>query len=277
MMPENRTFLILVGCFLYLSCFSQTNRDTSINFYFAINSAQLDSNQYQLLKDFSSAFQIKAIKGYADTTGAQGYNISLSKKRAYSVYAALSNIASADKIKLLFLGESAEESELGRNRKVKVIASLIPKKKVADPIILKAGDSITLNEPASETSKHAPVVVRTFDLKYIYFIPDQAIVTYESLPYIQELADILKTYKTESFEIIGHINYQSRFDSTHLRDLYQLSERRAKAVYDLLVKQGIPASRMSYKGVGNSQPVYPKPVNDEQRLRNMRVQIIIKE
>lgn len=266
---KNRVLLILIGCFLHLSCFSQTSKDTSVNLFFAVNSAQLDSNQYQKLKDLSTAFQIRAIKGYADTTGAKEYNLLLSQKRVYSVYAALHPIDSVDKIKLLFLGESTEESALDKNRKVEVIASLTPQKNVQEPV--------TLKDPAKETLKQPSVVVRTLNLEYVYFIPDQAIITYESLPYIQEVAKTLKTYNSESFEIIGHINYQSRFDSTHLRDLYQLSERRAKAVYDLLIEQGIPANRMSYKGVGNSQPVYPKPVNDEQRLKNMRVQIVIKE
>jgi outer membrane protein OmpA-like peptidoglycan-associated protein len=270
MMVQKHIFLILKSCLLYLSCFSQAGKDTSINFYFAINSAQLDSNQYKKLNSLSSAFHIKSIKGYADTTGAKKYNLSLSKNRALSVYAVLSNgLASATKINLLHLGESAEESELWKNRRVQVIASPILQSEVAN--------QIPVNKPAGDTTVNIPTVVRSFDLNYVYFIPDQAIITQESLSYMQEIAEILKTYKTQTFEIIGHINYQSRFDSSHLTDIYQLSTRRAKAVYDLLVEQGIPANKMAYKGVGNSQPVYPSPINDEQRRKNMRVQIVVKK
>lgn len=260
---------MLKSCILCVSCFSQA-RDTSINFYFATNSFQLDSNQYRRLNDFSSSFCIKSIKGYADTTGARKYNLSLSQKRVSSVFAVLNNsVDSANEIDLLYLGESTEEPELWKNRRVEVIAS---------PILRKdAAQQIPVSEPAADITKDVQDVVRSFDLKYVYFIPDQAIITQESLSYVQEIAAILKTYKTQTFEIIGHINYQSRFDSSHLTDIYQLSERRAKAVYDLLVEQGIPASRMTYRGVGNSQPVYPSPKNDEQKRKNMRVQIVIKK
>jgi outer membrane protein OmpA-like peptidoglycan-associated protein len=276
-MLEQRIFFILFGCLLYSSCCSQTERDTSITLYFATNSAELDGSQHQTLDAFSLAFRIKAIKGYADTTGSGSYNYLLSKKRAYSVYSALGTTDASDKIELLFLGESTEEPELAKNRKVQVVAGLLSKKVAGKPIAGKVGDSGTYNNPPRETPKHTPAIVRTLDLEYIYFVPDQAIITYESLPYIHEIAEMLKTYKTESFDIIGHVNYQSRLDSTHLRDLYQLSERRAKAVYDLLVEQGIVASRMSYKGVGNSQPLYPKPASEEQKRKNMRVQIVIKQ
>ncbi|MCB0627733.1 MAG: OmpA family protein, partial [Saprospiraceae bacterium] len=35
-------------------------------------------------------------------------------------------------------------------------------------------------------------------------------------------------------------------------DNQQLSEARAKAVYDYLIREGIEASRLSYKGFGES-------------------------
>lgn len=161
---------------------------------------------------------------------------------------------------MIYMGESTEEPELWKNRRVQIIAYQNP--------LVESKENIKVDSQA---------VVRSIDLQYVYFIPDQAIVTQESIPYINELASILKMYKTETFEIVGHINYQSRFDSTHLTDLYQLSERRAKAVYEYLESYGISPARMAFKGVGNSRPIYPSPANDEQRRRNMRVQIIIRK
>jgi outer membrane protein OmpA-like peptidoglycan-associated protein len=259
-------FLVVITCYLYQNSLAQDVKDTSINLYFATNSSQLDSTQYQELKDFSSLFHIISIKGYADSTGAPALNYSLSQKRALSVYNALREMDSAHKINMMYLGESNEEPELWKNRRVQIIASVTKENEVEHQI------------PTVALSNDKRVeVIRTMDLEYVYFMPDQAIITQESLYYVQKLADILKTYKTETFEIIGHINYQSRFDSTHLRDIYQLSERRARAVYDLLVESGIPANRMTFKGVGNSQPIYPSPQNDEQRRKNMRVQVVIKK
>jgi len=185
----------------------------------------------------------------------------LSKKRAFAAYKVLSARTDLlDKNMMTFKGESTEEPELWKNRRVQIIA---------------------YQNSATEIKKNLTVdtqaVIRSFDLPYIYFVPDQAVVTQESVPYIKELAEILKTYKTETFEIVGHINYQSRFDSTHLTDLYQLSERRAKTIYDYLESYGIQPSRMIFKKVGNSQPIYRSPIDDEQRKRNMRVQIIIRK
>ena len=258
---KKHIFLILISCIQYLNCFSQVGKDTSINLYFKTDDFKLDSNEYRRLNDFSFAFHIKSIIGYADSTGNKTHNLSLSKKRAFAVYNALNSGTNLfNKSIMLYVGESTEEPELWKNRRVQIIAYQIPG-----------------SELNSDTMANSPSIVRNFDLEYVYFIPDQAVITQESLSYIQELAAILKTYKTETFEIIGHINYQSRFDSSHLTDIYLLSERRAKAVYDLLVEFGISATRMTFKGVGNSRPIYPSPVNDEQRRKNMRVQIVIKK
>ncbi len=253
--------MIFIIFYLSLDSFSQISRDTSINLYFETNSIKLDSHQIKKLKDFSSRFHINSIIGYADTTGTQVYNLHLSRKRAIEVYKVLSErLEFIDQNILNYLGESNEEPDLWQNRRVKLIAN---------------EDSINIINNKSKTEDQ--VIVRSFDLDYIYFVPDQAIVTQESIPYVKELADILKSYTTEMFEIIGHINYQSRFDSSHLTDLYQLSERRAKAIYDYLVSYGISATRMTFRGVGNSQPIYSSPINDEQRRKNMRVQIIVRK
>lgn len=276
-MMRKNIILIFPSFILYLGCISQT-KDTSVNFYFEFNSAKLDSNQYRRLNDFSSTFQIKSIRGYADTTGTKKCNLSLSQKRALAVYTALkSSTDSIKKINLLYYGESVEEPELWENRRVEVIARPITESKAINQIpASEATHQVPVNALASDTTVRRLVIVRDFNLDHVYFMPDLAVITPESQSYMHELAETLKNYKTESFEIIGHINYQSRFDSTHLGDLFTLSKRRAKAVYDFLVEQGLPASRMSYKGVGNSQPIYPSPKNDEERRKNMRVQIIIK-
>ena len=258
---KNRFLLIVTTCYLSLNSFSQVNRDTSINIYFESNVYKLDSDQIRTLINFSSAFNVTSIRGYADSTGTPHYNLSLSNKRAFSVYNVVSNGNQLlNKNMVIHMGESIEEPELWKNRRVHIIASPHP-----------------VTEVNNRTRIDTPTIVRSFDLEYVYFIPDQAIVTQESINYINKIAEILKTYKTETFEIIGHINYQSRFDSTHLTDIYQLSERRAKSIYDYLVEFGISPDRMTTKGVGNSQPVIPSPANDDERRKNMRVQIIIRK
>jgi outer membrane protein OmpA-like peptidoglycan-associated protein len=237
-------------------------KDTGINLYFAINDAELPAAQLLALENFLASFPaVKRITGFADSTGSDDYNLKLSKKRALSVSRFLGNaygLSSEDSIS--FEGESKLYAEPWMNRRVEVTA------RFTAPLVT-----------VPRALKVQPDTVSNIYLDNVYFIPDQPIITYESLSYIQELARNLKDYKSETFEIIGHINYQSRFDSSHLTDLYRLSELRARAIYDSLIELGIPKSRMAYRGVGNLQPAYPAPVNDDQRRKNMRVQVIIKK
>ena len=250
-------------CILFYSAgAAQENRDTSINIYFATNSFDLDAVQQQKLKDFFSVFHnIKQIVAYADSTGEAAYNLSLCRKRAHTVFNALKEDIDALTTNIMLnKGESTAEQELWKNRRVVVTAWL---------------ETFRDTHEKPETNNND--TLRTFDVENIYFVPDKAIITQESLFYVQELAAQLKTYQTETFEIIGHVNYQSELDSTFLQGLYRLSEQRAKVVYTYLQEFGIPATRMTYKGVGNANPVFPSPTNDEQRRKNMRVQIIIRK
>jgi outer membrane protein OmpA-like peptidoglycan-associated protein len=55
----------------------------------------------------------------------------------------------------------------------------------------------------------------------------------------------------------------------------KLSKDRAKAVNDYLINKGIDASRLSYKGYGNSKMIYKNPMNEKQNEENRRVEIKI--
>jgi outer membrane protein OmpA-like peptidoglycan-associated protein len=46
-------------------------------------------------------------------------------------------------------------------------------------------------------------------------------------------------------------------------------------IKDLLVENGIPVDHIKHRGVGNTQPIYPDPTNDEERKKNMRVEVIV--
>jgi outer membrane protein OmpA-like peptidoglycan-associated protein len=52
-----------------------------------------------------------------------------------------------------------------------------------------------------------------------------------------------------------------------------LSVQRAKFVYDFLVDKGIKKSRMSYKGFGASNKLYPLERTERERTLNRRVEI----
>jgi outer membrane protein OmpA-like peptidoglycan-associated protein len=53
---------------------------------------------------------------------------------------------------------------------------------------------------------------------------------------------------------------------------------RAKAVYNYLLRQKINRNRLSFKGFGNTQPIFPIPEKTEaERDANRRVEIQIVE
>lgn len=61
-------------------------------------------------------------------------------------------------------------------------------------------------------------------------MPDRPIITPESINAIPQLLQKIKSYKNGHFEIIGHVNYQSKRDEGFLQELYKLSEARAKVI-----------------------------------------------
>ena len=59
-------------------------------------------------------------------------------------------------------------------------------------------------------------------------------------------------------------------------DRLDLSTQRAKAINNFLVSNGINEKRLTYKGFGSSDPIFPLPEKDEaQRAANRRVEIMI--
>ena len=242
-----RLLTVTIILFSSFICCAQT-RDTIITLYFNKNEFNVSSSQKEQISTFvNKVLSVEKVTGYADTTGSLAYNKELSKKRAFSVAALINQPDHAPSIN--FKGEEFDQdADLAKNRKVEILATL----------------------------RSTPTPVKSLSIENIYFVPDRAIITDESLPYVKELADLLlKNYKTETFEIVGHVNYETDKDSSQLPDLYYLSERRARTIYMLLKEYGIPAERMHYKGVGNSQPVIPHPKTDEEKRKNMRVEVII--
>ncbi len=69
------------------------------------------------------------------------------------------------------------------------------------------------------------------------------------------------------------VEIQGHTDSQGTKDYNQdLSEQRAKAVYEYLVNQGIDSDRLSYKGNGESQPVASNETA-QGRAKNRRVEL----
>jgi outer membrane protein OmpA-like peptidoglycan-associated protein len=87
---------------------------------------------------------------------------------------------------------------------------------------------------------------------------------------IAQAAEVLVKYPDTYITVEGHT------DSTGTSEYNQkLSESRADAVRDMLMRDGVPASRLSSKGYGESAPIADNSTPDGRQL-NRRVQLEIR-
>lgn len=116
------------------------------------------------------------------------------------------------------------------------------------------------------------------DLKGVNFDYDKATLRPDSVAILNEAAEILKRYPELRVEVAGHTDSKGS-DSYN----QSLSERRAKAVYDFLVRNGVDAGRLSGpNGYGETRPIAPNTNadgsdNPEGRAKNRRTELNVQQ
>jgi len=103
----------------------------------------------------------------------------------------------------------------------------------------------------------------------INFDFDKAEIKEESFQIIDELVDLMMTWPGLKFDIQGHTDNVGTIEYNQ-----NLSQLRAKAVYDALIVRGIEERRIRYRGFGMSKPVTSND-SEEGRSRNRRTEFII--
>jgi outer membrane protein OmpA-like peptidoglycan-associated protein len=135
-----------------------------------------------------------------------------------------------------------------------------------------------MDRQAAEMKRKLPeaAVAREGDKLYvalpsgILFDVDKAEIKPTAKDSIAKAAEVLVKYPDTYITVEGHT------DSTGTTEYNQkLSERRADAVRDQLLRDGVPASRVSVKGYGESAPVADNST-PEGRQSNRRVQLEIR-
>lgn len=118
------------------------------------------------------------------------------------------------------------------------------------------------------------VLVTTRELKLrkqVHFQTDSAEILPDSMAILEELADVLKTRgEIKAVEIQGHTD-NAGSPPYNLK----LSESRAQAVVDTLVKSGVDPLRLEARGYGDTKPLVPN-TTEANKAKNRRVQILIK-
>jgi len=106
-------------------------------------------------------------------------------------------------------------------------------------------------------------------LKNIFFDFDKATLRPESTNELQRLTKLLNDVPTLKIEISGHTDSKGANEYN-----LKLSDNRAKAVVDYLIKAGISSNRLVYKGYGEEQPISTNET-DEGRQLNRRTEFKI--
>ncbi len=103
-------------------------------------------------------------------------------------------------------------------------------------------------------------------LDNIYFETGKSVLTVNSYEALDQVVRFLENNESVRLEISGHTD-----NTGSLKTNTNLSQARAKAVVDYIVKSGIDGGRLEYKGYADSQPVAENNT-PEGRERNRRVE-----
>jgi outer membrane protein OmpA-like peptidoglycan-associated protein len=125
--------------------------------------------------------------------------------------------------------------------------------------------NITLNQKKAIVTEDAIVI------ENIYFDFDKATIKQESTLSLNKIIEVLNNNPEMSIAINAHTDNKGSADYNQ-----KLSERRAKSSYQYLINKGIAASRLTYKGYGESQLLNKcNKCNAEQDQANRRVEFKI--
>jgi len=265
-----------------------------------------DSNKFELtpkeknnlnnwIKNNASA-KIVGIHGFTDEDGTSGFNDTLAKNRINFIFNIIKDkIKIRDDFKTRSFGELhnlskikaenrkvtffyLEEKDLIREDEILGIRKTVPTPEIK--AIVQYPEKLSFENPDGSKSEFKldvafmkkmtdAAVGEKLKIENLNFQINTFIVIPASRGKMYELLLVLKNNPAMKIEIQGHLCCMPN-------DRLDLSTQRAKAINNFLVTNGINEKRLTFKGFGSTQPVYPIPEKDEaQRAANRRVEILI--
>ena len=245
-----RVFLVL----LFVATLSFSQEKIEVFFDFNKDIPNVTSTEFfNIWMNENRDVEVVKISGYCDSIDNSAYNKDLASRRIKSGLENLkmSKIEINPKVVIDNNGKDFKQSKnQAENRKVVIYFN---RNKLSNSI--------------SKSNKGDLIKLRALN-----FYNNSDVIVPKSQPVLKELLDIMKSNLKLKIEIQGHIccKLPNQEDT--------ISEARAKAVYDYLIKNKIDKGRMTYKGYGVSKPIYKIPEkNDFEADENRRVEILIIE
>ncbi len=142
-------------------------------------------------------------------------------------------------------------------------------------VTVVAGGTARVDITMTKKPRRALVKVTSHSItirKKIHFATGTAEIKDDSSQVLDSVVDALLNYKNiTKLEIQGHTDNRGKLNFN-----MQLSESRANAVRDYLVRSGVAASRLLAKGYGPTRPKRPN-ITKRNRAMNRRVEFLIME
>jgi outer membrane protein OmpA-like peptidoglycan-associated protein len=238
-----------------------------------------EAQQSELISLFSSedkTFNTIVISGYCDDVGSSESNSILSQKRAESVTRFLQNELQITVESSQGKGEiettSSVENKVEFRRKNRVVTidfhtNILTPKTTQTKEPSTTSDYKTFSDDLQKGDKVIMKNLLFMGSLTVFEFPEEAEIE------LKKIVTFLKDNPSAHIEIQGHVccitnSFKDAFDRNSRKN--NLSETRAKKIFDYLVDQDIPAERLTYKGYGRKFPI-PGGIESE----NRRVEILI--
>ncbi|MBT3648539.1 MAG: OmpA family protein [Flavobacteriales bacterium] len=278
-------------CFCVLLMPDATNAQDTLSVYFDLDKRTLDNHtQLDAFARTLERHENIQLIGYADYLGSKSYNLLLSFDRAYHIAKYLRKNHS----KRITVGNIEAKGELPprgtnssdgkpKDRRVDIVygSSATPKQS-AVPISPAPKQREVVSSPVKSTRAPEAIEIDTTSkenivLEGLSFYGGRHYPLPESMPILLSLVETMMEYPTLEIEIHGHIccNYVELDGMDNDTGEPVLSRNRAQFVYEFLIENGINEDRMSFKGLGSSDPkVFPEMTPEDQQA-NRRVELKI--
>ena len=286
--------LFLIILLISQNVYSQEVKGDSLKMNISIffDTDSFNINNWQLLslkrlinnKDSLKLSKIQ-IYSYCDDRKSTEYNMILSNKRSNAIFKSLENLVYQDSVsfeiknfgKIPLISRDSIALQRAQNRRVDVTVTffkVIKEKIQEDATVFKKIDFLENKEVTLEKMKVKKTVFNIFGvnpkvgdkitLKKILFVEGRSVIKNESLPVLNNLLESLKAQKYYSVKILGHVCCVPKGQDAEdfATGIFNLSEVRAKAIYDYLITHGIEENRLNYAGMKSNFPLGKGEKND---------------
>ncbi|WP_246067805.1 OmpA family protein [Changchengzhania lutea] len=274
---------LVASILLLLTCaLAFTQNDLTHEVYFDTDKYDVPSTEENRLLLFISnlsdmAIESISIYGFCDDRGADSYNMKLSQQRADAIKSVFSsneiseslitNVDGKGEILLEIVNEKNLLKIRGLNRKVKIIVKPKPPTPKEEQVVADKPVSKTVPEKIRGELNVGDKIV----FENILFKTGYSTIVPKSKKVLESIAKSLVERDDIYFTIQGHVccTQFSRDAVDRKTKKRNLSEARAKKIYDYFAKKGVSKKRMRYMGMRRKFPLGGDPQFDR------RVEILI--